>query len=64
MCRLLDAIEGVGKAADTLTRVCARHGAIADSTPVENSVVTALRRSFRAASLTPNDMMTTLGRMK
>lgn len=64
MCRLLDAIEGVGKAADTLTRVCARHGAIADSTAAENSVVTALRRSFRAASLTPNDMLNTLGRMK
>jgi hypothetical protein len=31
MCRLFDAIEGVGKAADTLTRVCARHGAIVDS---------------------------------
>jgi hypothetical protein len=64
MCRLLDAIDGVGKAADTLTRVCARHGAIVDSAAAENSVVTSLRRSFRAASLTPNDMLTTLGRMK
>jgi hypothetical protein len=64
MCRLFDAIEGVGKAADTLTRVCARHGAIVDSRAGENSVAASLRRSFRAASLTPNDMMTALGRMK
>lgn len=64
MCKLLDAIDGVGKAADTLTRVCARHGAVSDSRIAENSVVTALRRSFRAASMTPNDMLAALGKIK
>lgn len=63
MCRLIEAIDSVGKAADKLTRACARHGAIADSTS-ENPMVTALRRSFRATLITPSDMLSVLGRIK
>lgn len=64
MCKLLDAIESVGVAADNLTRVCARHAAIADAVANDNPFVTALKRQFLAASVTPTDLLTVLGRIK
>jgi hypothetical protein len=62
MSDLLTAIRAEGEAADTLTRACARRGAIADAM-AENPMVTALKRSFRKASFTPNDMLATLGKI-
>jgi hypothetical protein len=66
MCRLVDAIERVGAAADNLTRACAREGALVDSTvvPDDASIARSLHRAFRSASLTPTDMLSTLRRLK
>ena len=62
--RLLEAIDREFEAADALLRACARHGAIADATANDNYLVNALKTSIRAASLTPSDMLATLGKIK
>jgi hypothetical protein len=64
MCRLIEAIDEVGVAADNLTRACTRRGALVDSANSENLAVASLRKAYRAVSLTPNDMLATLGRAK
>lgn len=64
MSELLKSIQSLGDAADRLTRTCTRHGALVDSTANDNPFVTALKRSFKAASLTPSDMLAAVGRIK
>lgn len=64
MCKLIESIEHVAHAADELTRVCARHSAIADAATAERPVLTALRRTYRAAHVIPSDMVAALGKMK
>lgn len=65
MCRLIEAINSVGEAADTLTRACARKGAVVDSaTANDNPLNALLRRSFRTTAVNPADMTAFLRRMK
>lgn len=64
MCRLIDSIDHVGEAADELARVCARHSAIMDAATAERPVLTALRRTYRAAHVIPSDMLAALGKIK
>lgn len=64
MSRLLEAIDHEIEAADALLRACARRGALADAVANDNPFVTALRRQFSIASMTPSDMVAALGKIK
>lgn len=65
MCRLIDAIDAQASAADQLTHACMSNGAIADEVIVPpNPFVTTLKRQFRAAAITPTDMLIVLGKLK
>jgi hypothetical protein len=65
MSDLLTAIRAEGEAADSLTRACARQGALADAvTANDNPYIGTLRRHYREAGITPTDMLVTLGKMK
>ncbi len=64
MCRLLESIDAVGDAADTLTRACARQGALVDSAVTDSPFKALLRQQFRSALVTPADMVSALGKLK
>ncbi len=64
MSRLIEAIEAQAAAADGLTLACTRRQYI---TPEEEHLppgVLPFRRAFRAALITPADMLAQMGKLK
>lgn len=64
MCRLTEAIDSVGVAADRLTQVCIRHSSAVDAAIIESPTVVAFRRKYRPNFLTPTDMLDLVEKIK